>query len=115
MKKFIPVGYRIKIECTRETLVLAPGEEVRGDEVFYKGTDIFVRKLDSNNEMRDSAIGRVIYIGEDCFDNKGSKWCKVGDIVLYKRHSGVTDDRENEGKVYRYLNDDDIFAVQIEE
>lgn len=82
------------------------------DEVFKKAKSAGIQFLDKDVRAEQSAVdtGEVLSIGPTAFkDFGGDPWCKVGDTVVYARHSGKQiKDGETE---YLALNDEDIVAV----
>jgi co-chaperonin GroES (HSP10) len=54
--------------------------------------------------------GRVIAMGNTCYDNQPEPWCKVGDLVIFGKYSGIFR-KGKDGKMYRLINDDDIVAT----
>lgn len=82
------------------------------DEVFKKAKSAGIQFLDKDVRAEQSAVdtGEVLSIGPTAFkDFGGDPWCKVGDTVVYARHSGK---RIKDGETeYLALNDEDIVAV----
>ncbi len=79
-------------------------------EATTKGGIILV---DESKQYADTATfcGEVVRQGPDCYRDKASRWCNVGDKVLYARHHGQaikvktpTGDWEK----FVIINDDDV-------
>lgn len=102
--KIKPVGHRLLIEQDRvkETTV---------------GGIVVVTPDQLKKEQQAQIRGTVIAVGEDAWKEFKEPWCKVGDRVLYQRHSGmkITDEYGNFVQDYILLNDLDVTAVVTEE
>ncbi len=66
------------------------------------------------DESRDAAkfscvVSQVIDMGSDCYHDKETKWCKVGDWVVFARYAGSR--IEIDGGEVRLLNDDEVLAT----
>ena len=96
----IPQGYRI--------LVLP-------DEIETKTASGIIVSV-GTQEMREQLAqvdGVVVAMGDTCFNNEPSPWCKVGDRVIFGKYSGIIRKGKDE-KTYRIINDDNVVAT-IEE
>jgi co-chaperonin GroES (HSP10) len=103
--------------------------DVKGYRILVKADDIekvtdfgIVLILDEKLERSGQQFGTVVGVGESCWagrDNggklvEGKAWCKVGDRVLFSKHSGrFVYDPETEEELL-IMNDDDILAVVVE-
>lgn len=72
--------------------------------------------VDESMQYADVAcsVGKVVAQGEECYNNKVTRWCEVGDFVLYARHVGQKVEVRNEiGEIEKYMiiNDDDVRAT----
>jgi chaperonin GroES len=88
-----------------------------------------VKKLEENTtgglylpqqaqEMEQHAMeeGEVVAIGPQAwkaFDD-GTPWAKIGDTVTFARYAGLMKDGDG-GQKYRIMQDEDIYAVIVEE
>lgn len=54
--------------------------------------------------------GLVVAMGDSCFADQKSQWCKVGDRVSFGKYSGLIYTGKDE-KTYRVINDLDIVAI----
>lgn len=52
----------------------------------------------------------VVEIGHDCWADKSTDYCEVGDRVLLGQYAGKFSVSELDGKRYRFLNDLDIIS-----
>lgn len=60
---------------------------------------------------RDMAVwATVIEIGYDCWSDKSTDFCEVGDRVLIGQYAGKFHESPVDGKEYRFLNDLDIIS-----
>lgn len=97
----------IPVPCGWSILVVLP--EV--DEAFESG--LLKSKETQRVEAIMSSIGLVIDMGPQAYNDPDKfttgPWCKVGDYVMFRPHSGT---RFKMGKrEYRLLNDDSIEAI----
>jgi co-chaperonin GroES (HSP10) len=94
-RKFMPVGHRVL---------------VRLEEVTEKAGLIYKPDTVRDREQRVIDKGTVEAVGPTAFVGfaDGSPWCAVGDFVAFAKNSGVL--MEQEGKFYRVINDEDIYA-----
>lgn len=53
----------------------------------------------------------VVAVGENCWCDEPSPRCKVGDKVLVARYAGFQAKGTADGKMYRFVNDRDVFAA----
>lgn len=92
-----PVGHRILIlpdqveTTTKSGIVVATGVQVQREEM---------KQVD----------GVVVAMGDHCFYDKPTPWCKVGDRVIFGKYSGIFR-LGNDGITYRIVNDEDIVAT----
>ncbi len=94
-----PVGYRL--------LIVLPKVEETYDSGLVKADQT------RNAEQVLSMMGAVIDMGEQAYSDKDrfptGPWCKVGDFVMFRPHSGTR--FKVNGHEYRLLNDDSVEAV----
>ncbi|MCI4436272.1 MAG: hypothetical protein JHC33_05605 [Ignisphaera sp.] len=91
-----PVGHRI--------LVL-PAETERKTSSGL----IMIEKVAMMEEMAQTQ-GTIVSMGDTCFEDEVSPWCKEGDFVMFGKYAGVVYQGQDE-KQYRILNDKDVVAV----
>ena len=90
-----PVGYRI---------LLRP----RGVIEKTKG-GIILTETNKDSQSYLNSVGQIIAMGEECYSNRKSPWCKVGDWVIFGRYAGARVSVQNVKMVL--LNDDEIIAT----
>lgn len=98
-KTLQPRGYRILLE------------PIQIEEVTEGG--IVLPSQVQDNEKLLAQIGRVVAMGEQCYDHEkfnGHIYCDVGDYVLHGQYVGcVIEGRD--GTRYRLINDDEVLAT----
>lgn len=52
----------------------------------------------------------VVEIGHDCWADKSTDYCQVGDRVLIGQYAGKFSVSKHDGKRYRFINDLDIIS-----
>lgn len=110
-----PVGHAILLlpyqpdyDRARSVGILIPDEDMRLSSLMV--------------EMR----GVVVALGPLCYRNEQHSWlrqlftpfrprCKVGDKVLYSKFSGALVHGTMDGKMYRMVNDQDVFVKIVNE
>lgn len=94
-----PVGYRL--------LIVLPKVEETYDSGLVKADQT------KHAEQVLSMMGAVLDMGDQAYTDKDrfptGPWCKVGDFVMFRPHSGTR--FKVNGREYRLLNDDSIEAV----
>lgn len=94
-----PVGYRL--------LIVLPKVEDTYDSGLVKADQT------KHAEQVLSMMGAVIDMGEQAYSDKDrfptGPWCKVGDFVMFRPHSGTRFGVN--GNEYRLINDDSVEAV----
>ena len=91
----IPCGWRILVR---------PAGSIRKT----KGGIILTEKNLSEQQYLNSK-GRVVAMGNECYNNREEKWCKSGDTIVYSRYAGSKIDIK--GVKLILLNDDEVLAV----
>ena len=91
----IPCGYRILIRP------IAPIKKTKGGIIL---TDKAVE-----DQAYLNSKGRVVAMGDECYDKSKKPWCTIGDYVVYGRYAGSKIDVG--GVKMLLLNDDEILAV----
>lgn len=92
-----PAGYRI---------LILPKEIARKSA----GGIILNTEAQSEREQMANTTGIVVAMGDNCFPEQPSPWCKVGDKVAFAKYAGLLY-RGKDGKEYRMINDGDITAT----
>jgi len=77
----------------------------------YKGIII---AIDEKAERAATGSGVVVQIGPACWPDQ-EPWCKVGDHIIFARHSGKFHKDVDTGEDYVMINDEDVQIVIIEE
>jgi co-chaperonin GroES (HSP10) len=90
-----PVGYRI---------LLRP----RGVVEKTKG-GIILTETNKDSQSYLNSVGQIIAMGAECYSDRKSPWCKVGDWVIFGRYAGARVSVQNVKMVL--LNDDEIIAT----
>ena len=57
-----------------------------------------------------SVLATVVEIGHDCWFDKSTDYCAVGDTVLVGQYTGKFHTSVKDGKEYRFVNDTDIIS-----
>ena len=92
-----PVGWRILIK---------PKEII---EKTASGI-ILTTEVTKDREQMGNTTGVVVAMGDQCFTNEPSPWCKVGDKVIFAKYAGLLYTGGN-GEQYRMINDQDIVGT----
>jgi len=81
-----------------------------------KKTDSGIVLIDKTRMMEEMAQtqGVVVALGDTCYDDEPSPWCKVGDLVMFGKYAGVVYEGNDKQK-YRITNDKDVVAVITKE
>lgn len=61
-------------------------------------------------EQDQAVVATVIEIGYDCWSDKSTDYCSVGDRVLIGQYTGKFHESPVDGKIYRFLNDLDVIS-----
>ena len=75
---------------------------------------IVLMKKTVNAEEQHAVIATVIEIGNDCWNDKASDFCQVGDKVLIGQYTGKFHVSPVDGVKYRFVQDLDIISPVIE-
>jgi len=89
-----PVGYRILIRPK------GPVSKTKGG--------IYLPDKNKDTQSYLNSVGQVIAMGPECYNDRKSPWCKVGDWVLFGRYAGARISVQNVKMVI--VNDDEIIA-----
>ena len=66
--------------------------------------------LDEKREALAQMYGVVVAMGDSCYRDQSSQWCKEGDRVSFAKYSGLVY-KGIDGKDYRCINDLDIVSL----
>lgn len=94
----VPVGHRVlilpeQVETTTKSGIIVTTDEKR--------------------EALAQMYGIVVAIGKECYSDKETRWCSVGDRVSFAKYSGLVY-KGVDGKDYRVINDLDVVALVLE-
>jgi len=79
-------------------------------EVSNKTAGGIILTDDSKDAAKFSCVvSQVIDMGKDCYNDKDSKWCNIGDWVLTGKYVGLK--VKHHGEEYSLINDDEVVAV----
>lgn len=98
------------IEITGHRILLAP----EGGEKITEGGIVIPDNVAEHEETK-SVWAEVLAMGYDCYTDKTTDYCDVGDRVLVGKYAGKFEVSPLNGKRYRVLNDLDVIAVLTEE
>lgn len=68
-------------------------------------------QADQRREEMAQIYGTVVAMGESCYEDQFSPWCKIGDIVIFAKYGGLLLDGLD-GKKYRWIDDLNIVGVR---
>ena len=98
------------LHITGHRIILEPegGEKMTGGGIVIP---------DSQAEKNEagSVLATVLEIGTECWSDKGTDYCEVGDRVLIGKYAGKLEKSPKDGRKYKFINDLDIIAVATEE
>ena len=94
------------MHITGHRIILAP----KGGETITAG-GIFIPEKNAEKNEAATVWATVLEIGTECFSDKYTDYCDVGDRVLIGKYCGKTEKSPKDGKRYRIINDLDIIAV----
>lgn len=113
--KYLEEGWRAKhgpqeanksgFRACGHRVLLAP-EEV---EKKSAGGIVFVEKT-VNAEENMAVVCTVLEIGHDCWSDKSTDYCQVGDRVLVGMYTGKFHISPVDGKKYRFVMDTDVIS-----
>lgn len=99
--------------------------KVQGYRVLVKGDDIekttesgLVLVYESEERERSGIqVGTVVGVGGTCWAGEAftDPWCKVGDRILFSKHSGRFIQDPDTEEEFLIMNDTDVLAVIGEE
>lgn len=102
MRKIEPVGHRVLVRPKKVEEKTAGG--------------LYLPQQAQEAEQYATEEGELVAIGPQAwaaFDD-GSPWANVGDVVTFARYAGKVVEGDDKVK-YRLMNDEDIYAVIVEE
>ena len=89
-----PVGWRVLIKP----------QEIK--EVSDSGI-ILTTEVNKEREQMGNTTGVVVAMGEQCFADEPSPWCKIGDKVIFAKYAGLLYKGKDDTH-YRMINDKDV-------
>ena len=107
----VPAGYRI---CISPIDIDTGLEGAQADLLPTLAELDFQTKTDmqAQKEERGEDRGIVVGIGPEAFARNAEPWCKIGDLVVFRRYSGTyIEHPKGTGNQYYIINDEDIFGV----
>jgi chaperonin GroES len=75
-------------------------------EVSNGGIILTTGKIKEREQMANTT-GVVIAMGDECYADEASPWCKVGDKVIFAKYAGLLY-LGKDGNQYRIVNDKDV-------
>ena len=60
-----------------------------------------------DREEMGNTTGEVVAMGPECYTDHPTKWCKVGDKIIFAKYAGLLY-KGRDGKKYRMINDSDV-------
>lgn len=66
--------------------------------------------LNEEREKLKQVDGVVVAMGDTCYSQEPTPWCKIGDRVIFGKYSGIFRTGKD-GKEYRIINDEDVVAT----
>lgn len=87
--------------------LLLVGQQV--EEMTASGIVIPKKTAEATRDL--SVLATVVEIGHDCWFDKSTDYCKVGDTVLVGQYTGKFHKSHIDGREYRFINDTDIISV----
>jgi co-chaperonin GroES (HSP10) len=97
-------------QVTGHRLLLKP----EGGEKITEG-GIVIPDASAHKSESQSVWAEVLEVGTECYTDKLTDYCTVGDRVLVGKYAGKFEKSPKDGKIYRFLNDLDVIAVLTED
>jgi co-chaperonin GroES (HSP10) len=72
---------------------------------------IVIPEAVADKERTRATVARVVEIGHDCWTDKTTDYCEVGDDVLIGMYVGKLQRSDVDGQMYRFVKDLDIIAT----
>jgi co-chaperonin GroES (HSP10) len=102
--------------CHRVVVKLDKIEEA--DDSYRRAREVGLEIIDSARDREQQGLdkGVVTAIGYNSFKDfgDGRDWCQPGDRVLFVKYAGVSYEDPDTKEIYRFMNDEDIYAVERE-
>ncbi|CAB4217133.1 GroS Co-chaperonin GroES (HSP10) [uncultured Caudovirales phage] len=92
-----PAGWRVLVS-PKEIAEKSSGGIILGTE---SGRD---------RENMASTTGVVVAVGDECYKDTKSVWCKVGDKISFAKYAGLLY-KGKDGLPYRMINDEDVTGL----
>lgn len=86
--------------------VLLIGEQA--EEATESGIILQRKTAEATRDL--SVMATVVEIGQDCWFDKSTDYCAVGDKVLVGQYTGKFHKSKLDGKEYRFINDTDVIS-----
>ena len=85
-------------------------------EIAEKSAGGIIVATESGRERENMAntTGIVVAVGDECYKDTKTAWCKVGDKVSFAKYAGLLY-KGKDGLPYRMVNDDDITGILDED
>lgn len=100
------VGHRVLVK-----VIDTSQEEV----VSESGIVLEIKTKDQQQlEKVNSELAEIVDVGPQAWKafHDGEPWASIGDIVRMRKYSGVNiEDPDEEGTLYRLINDEDIYCI----
>lgn len=85
---------------------------LKPDEVEEKTeSGIILGKKAVKAEYDLAVVATVVEIGPDCWVDKSTDFCQVGDRVVVGQYTGKFHESPIDGKLYRFVNDLDVIST----
>jgi co-chaperonin GroES (HSP10) len=102
-------GNKSGFRATGHRLLLKPDEVEKTTE---SGIILTAKTIDQEKSVNEWAT--VIEIGYECWSDKSTDYCDVGDRVLVGKYSGKFHISPVDGVEYRFLSDLDVITPLVE-
>jgi co-chaperonin GroES (HSP10) len=97
--------------ATGHRLLLSPDVV---EEVSAGGIVLPKKAVKAEQDM--AVVATVVEIGYDCWSDKSTDFCQVGDRVLIGQYVGKFHESPVDGKLYRFVSDLDIISpIEVSE
>lgn len=90
--------------CGHRVLLLGEQKETT------TASGIILTKKHQDQEQQHQVWATVVEIGFDCWADKSTDFCEVGDKVLVGQYTGKFHESLVDGKVYRFVQDLDVIT-----
>lgn len=80
-------------------------------EETYGESKLIVQREHGAAEQAKINTGRLVAVGDDCWDQYESTWAKIGDKIVFGEYAGRTIIDHKNQEAFLVMNDTDIIAV----